>query len=102
MLWIEQRQREDDSIRPLCHGDVSVSAIQTVAADAQVRSLSQPWRGVVSEGAQASLPLEGLPVRQLSVGGRTTEGDGRTGCTPKVRFLLAYSFVLFSAFYIHF
>ena len=35
----------------------------------QMCSLSEPRRRVVSERPQALLPLEGLPLRQLSAGG---------------------------------
>ena len=47
--------------------------------------LSQSWGGVVSEGPQEVLSLEGLSVRQLSLGGGATESDGGTGRSPQVR-----------------
>lgn len=45
----------------------------------EVRPLPQPRRGVLPEGTQALLPLEGLPVRQLPAGGGETAGDGGAG-----------------------
>lgn len=44
-----------------------------------MRPVPQPRRGVVPEGTQALLPLEGLPVRQLPAGGGAAAGDGGAG-----------------------
>lgn len=44
-----------------------------------MRPVPQPRRGVVSEGTQALLPLEGLPVRQLPAGGGAAAGHGGAG-----------------------
>lgn len=45
----------------------------------QVRPLPQSRRGVLPEGTQALLPLEGLSVRQLPAGGGEAAGDGGAG-----------------------
>lgn len=47
--------------------------------DPEVRPLPQPRGGVMPEGPQALLPLEGLSVRQLPTGGGEAAGDGGAG-----------------------
>ncbi|XP_026107040.1 doublesex- and mab-3-related transcription factor 2-like isoform X2 [Carassius auratus] len=48
-----------------------------------MRPLQEPRRGVLSEGAQEVLPVERLPVRELSAGGGETARDGCSSRTEE-------------------
>jgi len=63
--------------------------VETAAADAQVRPVPQPRRRVVSEGTQAPVSLEGLPVCELPAGRRTTAGHGCPGRAQTVSSLIS-------------
>lgn len=55
------------------------------APDAKVCPMSESRGCIMLEGTQEVLPMEGLSMCKLSIGGGKAEGDGSSGCTEEVR-----------------
>jgi len=59
--------------------DTNLSADREGSSQTQVCPLPKPWYGIVAQGAQAPLPLQGLRLPQMQPYCRETTSYGRAG-----------------------